>query len=141
MPRIVDGDNLLGSWPGRRRSDGERRRLAHEIARLALEERRRITVVFDGTPAPEPPSRPDVRFAGPGRKADDVILEILRETTDRRGFVVVTNDRSLADQSRHLGARVERCDVFRKRLLAREGPEKPDALDDLGYWSEVFHDE
>ena len=48
MPILVDGDNLLGTWPGRRRSDAERRALAFELGRLAARLRRRVVVVFDG---------------------------------------------------------------------------------------------
>lgn len=138
MPRIVDGDNLLGSWPGRNRSDGERRALVRELARLVHREGRRIVVVFDG---PEPPGLPagaDVLFSGAARKADDLILGVLREQRDRRGWTLVTNDRSLGDQARYLGARVERCDVFRERLLRQTDREKPEAGADARYWSEVF---
>ena len=41
---------------------------------------------------------------------------MLREQSDRRGWIVVTSDRSLGDQCRHLEARVERSDRFRPRL-------------------------
>ena len=44
----MDGDNLLGTWRDRRRTDAERRALAGEIGRLARRERRRFVVVFDG---------------------------------------------------------------------------------------------
>lgn len=137
MPRIVDGDNVLGTWPGRRRSAAERRALAHEAARLARREGWRVVVVFDGPPPPGTLG-PDVRFSGPGRNADQLILDTLRQQQDVRGWVVVTDDRSLADQCRYLGARVERCARFRDRLT-RAGPgEKPERIDDLRYWIEVF---
>ena len=141
MPRIVDGDNLLGTWPGRLRSDRERRTLAREIATLALRERRRVVVVFDGVAPPDLRPGSDLLFAGPARSADDAILETLRGETDRRGWTVVTNDRSLGDQCRYLGARVERCDVFRERLVSARGPEKPDGRDEIDFWSGVFRDE
>ena len=41
MPRIVDGDNLLGTWPGRKRSDSDRRQLARDVGRWSHRERRR----------------------------------------------------------------------------------------------------
>src|SRR5512143_2627956 len=100
MPHLVDGDNLLGTWPGRKRSDAERRSLVGEIGRLAARERRRIVLVFDGTsPVPYPPGS-DVHFAGGGRRADDVVLALLRAERDRAGWTVVTNDKRLGDQSR-----------------------------------------
>lgn len=138
MPWLVDGDNLLGTWPGRKRSDRERRALAGELFRFATRERRRLVVVFDGPPPPVPPPSPDVRFSGPGRSADSLILETLRQQPDRRGWTVVTSDRALGDQCRWLGARVLRSDRFRGRLGARSGEEKPEGPVDLSEWSEYF---
>ena len=140
MPRIVDGDNLLGTW-GRKRSDGERRRLAHDVARLARQEARRIVLVFDGPSPPVGSLGHDVHFSGPGRTADELILEILGAQADRRGWVAVTEDRSLADQCRYLGARVERCALFRERLAGVGEGEKPDRVEDLDYWMKVFGEE
>ncbi len=140
MPRIVDGDNLLGTWPGRKRSDADRRRLAHQVARLARREAWRIVVVFDG---PEPPVHlgRDVLFSGHGRKADAVIVDLLRGEQDPRGWVAVTDDRPLADQCRYLGARVERCARFRSRLGEGGGGEKPEQEDDVEHWLAVFGEE
>lgn len=141
MPRIVDGDNLLGAWPGRKRSDAERRLLVHEAGRRAAQERRRIVLVFDGcSPTPYPPGS-DVLFSGAGKEADDVILSFLRRQEDRAGWTVVTNDRRLADQSRWLGARIERCDLFRAWLGQTASEEKPGRPDDVDYWLGVFRDE
>lgn len=137
MPRIVDGDNLLGSWPGRSRSEAEKRALSQELARFALREGRKMVVVFDGAQPEGLAFGPETRFAGRGVRADDVILEHLRKQSDRQGWVVVTGDRSLGDQARWLGARVERCEALRARM-ASAGAEKPDAGDDLAYWKEVF---
>ena len=137
MPRVVDGDNLLGGWPGRSRSEADKRRLSHELARLARREGREILLVFDG---PEPMGIAFggmTRFAGQGQTADAVILAHLRHQQDRRGCIVVTDDRSLGDQARWVGARVERCETLRARL-AGSGEEKPGGQDDLDYWKDVF---
>jgi predicted RNA-binding protein with PIN domain len=138
VPLIVDGDNLLGTWPGRRRSDSERRELAMQLARHARRSRRRVVVVFDGSPPPGAAFGADVLFSGPGRTADDVMIEFLRAQSDRRGWIVVTSDRSLGDQCRHLEARVERCDRFRGRLRVRDDQEKPEREDDVDFWLEQF---
>jgi predicted RNA-binding protein with PIN domain len=138
MPYLVDGDNLLGTWPGRRRSDAERRELAMELGRLAHRWRRRILIVFDGQPPPVTSFGANVRFAGSARTADEVILETLREQGDRRGWIVITSDRSLGDQCRYLEARVERCDRFRGRMARDPAAEKPDRVDDVDYWLEQF---
>jgi len=141
MPRIVDGDNLLGTWPERKRSDAERRSLVREVGRLAARERRRIVLVFDGeSPVPYPPGS-DVIFAGGGKSADDVILAYLRKQEDRAGWTVVTSDRRLGDQSRWLGAKVERCDLFRRRLADPKGDDKPLAAEDVAEWLRIFGDD
>jgi len=140
VPIIVDGDNLLGTWPGRSRSDAERRRLAMQLSRLATTEGRRVVTVFDGSPPPGSSFGADVRFSGPGRTADQLILELLREEQDPRGWTVVTSDRSLGDQCRYLGARPQRCDRFRGRLAGADR-EKPEREEDVGYWLEQFGEE
>jgi hypothetical protein len=141
MPTLVDGDTLLGTWPGRRRSDAERRRLAMQIARLAARERKQYVTVFDGNPPHAAAFGAGVRFSGPGKTADELILEILREQQDRRGWLVVTSDRSLGDQCRYLEARVERSDRFRGRLHGTGEGEKPDRENDVDYWLEQFGEE
>ncbi len=126
MPRVIDGDNLLGTWPGRSRADAEKHALAREVDGLRREENRRVVLVFDGSSPPGVSYGPDVRFAGKGRKADAVILELLRQESDKRGWTVVTNDRSLADQCRWLGAQIEAVREFRERLLRETAGEKPE---------------
>jgi len=138
VPFLVDGDNLLGTWPGRQRSDADRRRLAMELGRFAATARRRVVTIFDGTAPPGAAFGANVQFSGRGKTADEVILEILRGEKDRRGWIVATSDRSLGDQCRHLDARVERCDRFRQRLTGPGGAEKPERETDLAYWLQAF---
>jgi len=140
MPYLVDGDNLLGTWPGRKRSDAGRRELAFELQRLARDWRRRMTIVFDGTAPQESAVGAGVRFSGAGQTADQVILSVLRQQNDRRGWLVVTSDRSLGDQCRYLGARVERSDRFRKRMTRSPGAEKPEREDEIDYWLNAFEE-
>jgi len=138
MPRVIDGDNLLGTWPGRSRSDADKRALVREVDGLMRREKRRIVVVFDGTPPPGVSYGSDVFFSGQGRKADAVILDLLRRESDPRGWTVVTNDRSLADQSRFVGAKVEPVRAFRERLRRDPAGEKPESTADIDYWLGQF---
>jgi hypothetical protein len=138
VPFLVDGDNLLGTWPGRKRSDADRRRLAMELGRFGAASRRRVITVFDGSAPPGSSFGAGVHFAGPARPADELILDLLRRETDRRGWIVVTSDRSLGDQCRHLEARVERSDRFRRRLARITAGDKPEREEELGYWLEQF---
>jgi len=137
VPILIDGDNLLGTW-GRSRTAAERRRLALELTRFARRERKRVATVFDGDAPPALAFGAEVRFSGAGRTADDLILETLRNQADPRGWLVVTSDRSLGDRCRWLGARVERCDIFRKRLWQPEEADKPESEVDVDYWLRVF---
>jgi hypothetical protein len=140
VPYLIDGDNLLGTWPGRSRSDPDKRRLSAELQRVARAWRRRVIVVYDGPEPPVPHPSNDVLFSG-ARRADDVILDRLRRENDARGWIVVTSDRSLADQCRYMGARVERADRFRPRLRARgPGEEKPDGPVDVDDWEAWFRE-
>ncbi|MCP3980382.1 MAG: NYN domain-containing protein [bacterium] len=141
MPFLIDGDNLLGTWRGRSRSDAERRKLAMQLGRFGARERRKVVVVFDGPSPPSVAYGTNVQFAGHGRSADDVILEQLRRENDPKGWTVVTSDRSLGDQCRYVGARIEKCDRFRIRLGRRNVDEKPEREEDIDYWLEQFGEE
>jgi predicted RNA-binding protein with PIN domain len=138
MPRLVDGDNVLGTWPGRTRSDAEKRQLVRDLFRLAARDRRRIVVVFDGVAPPGVSYGPDVHFSGPGRKADALILDLLKREKDVGGWSVVTGDRALGDQCRWVGASVESPSSLRARLEKDDAGEKPEAADDVAYWLKQF---
>jgi predicted RNA-binding protein with PIN domain len=138
MPLIVDGDNLLGTWPGRSRSDEERRDLSRALTRQSRILGRRIVVVFDGRRPDLPPPSGDILYSGGGRSADDLILAFLGKERAPREWTVVTSDRSLGDRCHHLGARVERCDLFRKKLRRSSSGEKPSGSVDVGEWLEYF---
>lgn len=109
-----------------------------ELGRWAVGQKRRIVVVFDGSAPPASAFGSGVLFSGRGTTADEVILAFLREQRDRASWIVATSDRSLGDQCRHLGARVERSDRFRGRLRSKAADEKPQCEEDLAYWLEQF---
>jgi predicted RNA-binding protein with PIN domain len=138
VPRLIDGDNLLGTWPGRGRTDDDKRTLVREVDALKRRERKRIVIVFDGTAPAGVSHGPDVLYSGRGASADSRILALLRTERDPKGWTVVTNDRQLADRCRHLGARIERPRPFRERLAAGDPGEKPDAAGDVDYWLGKF---
>ena len=137
MPRLIDGDNLLGTWPGRRRTAGERRELAREVFRWAAGKRGRTVLVFDGSPPHEKPPHHDVVFSGGGRSADDWIVEHVKRQANPGAWLVVTSDRALGDRCRHAGARVQRCDEFRP-TLRQPNKDKPTGPVDIGEWQRYF---
>jgi predicted RNA-binding protein with PIN domain len=119
VPYLIDGDNLLGTWPDRARSEEQRRELAAELDRCSRAMARRVVVVFDGLRPPEQAPLLDVHYAGPGSDADSLLLTLLRCEREPHAWTVVTSDRALGDRCRYLGAAVERSDRFRKLLTRR----------------------
>lgn len=140
MPIIVDGDNLLGNWRHKDRSDKNKSWLSFEIERFGRSIRRKVVIYFDG-PRSGSGYAGDSRFSGHGRSADEAILDHLKAQPEPAGWTLVTSDRSLADRARHLGAKTERSDQFRKRLTAPGQEQKPDSEPDIEYWLQQFGDE
>ena len=138
MPILIDGDNLLGTWRGRDRGAAAKRQLSFELARYAQRIRRRCLTVFDGTAPAGAGFGGETRFSGRGRSADEWILDFLRAEPEPQGWCVITSDRSLGDRCRHLCARVQRSDLFRKRLRAEPADEKPEPGADMDYWLDQF---
>ncbi len=85
-------------------------------------QRQLVTLVCDGTgPAPSsagPPRQIAVRFAGPGREADDLIRELIDAASDRRRITVVTSDRAVAAAARTRRCRTITSQAFLGHLLA-----------------------
>ncbi len=139
MPWLVDGDNLLGSWPGWERSAEGRRQLARLLDQWSRACGRRVMVVFDG---PGPPGV-GVVHSGAGRSADEWIVGFLRRQNQPRTWRVVTSDRSLAERARALGAETEPSHRFRARLseaVARQDREddKPRGPVSVAEWLRYF---
>jgi hypothetical protein len=137
MPILVDGDNLLGNWRHKDRSDQNKSWLSFELARYGRSIRRRVVVYFDG-PRSGQGYAGEARFSGHGLSADAAILDHLKAEPEPAGWTLVTSDRSLADRARHLGATTERSDQFRKRLTAPGAETKPETESDVEFWLERF---
>jgi hypothetical protein len=119
MPVVIDGNNLLHSLSGDRKSRSEVRRAALDLVRS---EGMRITVVFDGppplgTPEIEHLGRVTVRYSG-AKSADAVIVALLPSRRRATEWVVVTDDRALAARVRERGAR-------HRRLAEWSGKKRP----------------
>jgi hypothetical protein len=81
-------------------------------------------------------------FVPPPRKADDAILDYLRERRDARRYTVVSSDSEVRDRARRIGAKVVSSEEFARLVLAlaRMGEkEKPsDAPKDIEEWLRLF---
>ena len=129
---VVDAMNVIGSRPDGwwRDRDAAARRLIARLQRLALADRREITVVLDGRPLPDLPEGEhagvSVLYAArAGRDAaDDRIVELVASDPDPTSVAVVTSDRELAERVREMGAAVQGAGELLRRMDALEGQEE-----------------
>jgi len=142
---LVDGNNLIGRLGG-----GTREGLVSELCEVARRKRKKLTVVFDGPPAP---GRPKVQTFGDvtvvcaaPRSADEEIVRRIREARDPRGVTVVTDDRALLSAVAAAGARTAGVEVFSRDASSRlspgdrRDPEKPVPPGSAAEWERWFND-
>jgi predicted RNA-binding protein with PIN domain len=116
VPVIIDGNNLLHSYPTDRRDRSSVRWQALDTVR---HEGTSLTVVFDGPPPEGSPEvehlgRLVVRYSG-SSSADDVIVGLLASCEQVADWVVVTDDRALRNRVRERGAKVRTLREWRTR--------------------------
>ncbi len=122
MALLIDGHNLIGRMPSLSLQDpDDEARLVALLKSYRARTGKAVTVVFDPGGAYAPPGRRkeggvEVVFARQGHSADDLILHRVRESRDRRKWLVVTSDRRLAEAVGRLGARVQPAEDFAARL-------------------------
>jgi predicted RNA-binding protein with PIN domain len=148
MPYLIDGHNLIGRFPGIELSDPEdERKMLEVLAVYARHSRRKAVVFFDrGMPGARPHLRAGrmitAHFVPSPRKADDAILDYLRECRDARRYTVVSSDSEVRDRARRAGAKVISSEEFAREVLAsvRTGEkEKPsEAPKDIEEWLRLF---
>jgi len=153
MPLVIDTYNALhvtGVLPGEL-AVGEPEELARLIgaSRFAAEA---VWLVCDGVPrGATRVGRIVIEGAGPQRKADDHIAEIVGRSSSPRRMTVVTSDRELGRRVRGRGAEVVRSEEFLAMLAEdarRARPRKKPAGDprrsvplndrEVAGWMEVF---
>jgi predicted RNA-binding protein with PIN domain len=142
MPILIDGNNLLHSLPHEQARRSDVRRLVLDACRR---ERMRVTVVFDGPPPPGAPSRELLGSVtvvySESATADEVILRHVATGASAREWVVVTDDRGLAQRVRQRGAGVRSVTEWQHPRRARpRGPEWQPKLSshEVAEWEEFF---
>ena len=131
---IIDGYNLMHAAGLARTTYGPgqlerlRMRLLRHLARhLTAAERERTTIVFDaGTAPPDLPRQSmtagiAVRFASPGREADDEIEELIAAHSAPRQIRLVSSDHRLQRSVRRRGGTFLDSEDF-AREIERRGP-------------------
>ena len=114
MPILLDGNNLL-----HRAGDRSRMSVRRRVLDATRHEKMSVTVIFDGPPPAGVPERENlgrvtIVYAG-SKTADDVIVGMLPSGAAAKQWVVVTDDRGLADRARERGAGVRRLAEWRGR--------------------------
>jgi predicted RNA-binding protein with PIN domain len=149
MPTLIDGHNLIGKLPDIDLADpDDEAKLVQKLRTYCARTGKQVTVVFDrGLPGGKSHELSgggvDVRFASPGRTADGILRERIRNAKNPRGVTVVTSDRRIILDAEARRARVIRSEDFAERLSRKRGPaaeadEKPSSEGDLGYWLKQF---
>jgi hypothetical protein len=107
-----------------------------------------VYLVCDGTPKGPAPGDADgrvrVRYAGPGRDADDVIARMVRQSSAPRRLTVISSDRAVGRAARRRRCRTLTSEQF-LTLLARDAeqpprpPARPLVTDiDVDEWMKAF---
>jgi len=134
---IIDAFNLAHRVPALRKSPNPCRDIVNFIYthRLTGSMRNRVIVVFDGK------SSYDVRPAQPNcsvlfsfsESADDVIVKQLRRFANKSEVVVVSDDRQIRDQARHMGARLCRISDFIRPKTRRHNRGQSESNKDISH--------
>jgi predicted RNA-binding protein with PIN domain len=151
MPYLVDGNNLLGAARDARlglpRDEAE---LLRRLDRFAQARRSEILVVFDGPAGTGRAAgqagrvgRARVRYAGSGRQADDLIVEMIVGWNNPAEITLVSSDNQLRGRAKATGARVMGCAEFAGRLRAAaegltNGEDDKPLVGDIAEWEEYF---
>ena len=129
---FVDGNNVMGSRPDGwwRDRAGAARRLVAEIIPLALGHGGVWTIVFDGKEPPRMPPSPEcliVVHTGHGRRdgADDRIVELVHERSDRAASLVYTSDVKLRTRVKALGTQVMGSGVLLSQIATLRATMEP----------------
>jgi predicted RNA-binding protein with PIN domain len=151
---IVDGYNVIHAEKNLKRtmkSDirGARQGLIELITSYLKRKNVQITLVFDGrgglTDVEIPlPGKLQVLFSCTGQTADELILEILRRSSNPRRYTVVTSDMAdIGRAARAMGSEIVPSSEFLERLtrqpdIKENGEQEPELADDVDYWMDKF---
>ena len=129
---FVDGNNVMGSRPDGwwRDRAGAARRLVAEIIPLALGHGGVWTIVFDGHEPPAMPQSPEcltVIHTEHRRRdgADDRIVELVHERSNRAASLVYTSDAELRTRVKALGTQVMGSGTLLSQIATLRATVKP----------------
>ncbi len=127
MTILVDGHNLIGQMTGLHLDDpDDEEKLMIRLRAYRARTGQPIVVYFDAGLAYQTPARRSnggisVRWAGTGRRADDLIVHDVSRHPNPRELTVVTSDRALQSKVRMGGARIVDAAAFAAELSRPTG--------------------
>ncbi len=122
MTLLVDGHNLIGQMTSLHLDDpDDEEKLMVLLRAFRARTGQPIVVYFDAGLAYQTPGRRSnggviVRWAGTGRRADDLIVRDVSRHPNPRELTVVTSDRALQNRVRLAGARIRDAAAFAVEL-------------------------
>ncbi|MGM0441684.1 MAG: NYN domain-containing protein [Elusimicrobiota bacterium] len=126
---LIDGYNFLHKYsekfPGNLRKSREKFIKKIKKTRPEGSSRNKITVVFDGQPGINFPSEKglNVIFTS-GREADDIICDIVEESSNPKRIKVITEDNFLKRRVKEKGARIMKLQKFYVRIFPQKRERK-----------------
>jgi predicted RNA-binding protein with PIN domain len=133
MAILIDGHNLIGKLPGIGLDDpNDEEELLIRLRAYRARTGKRLVVYFDPGIAYQSSARwskggIDVRQAGTGRRADDLMIRDLSLHRNPRELTIVTSDLAIQRAARQHNARVIDSAAFALELS--HSPEETDTLD------------
>ena len=116
MPLLIDCYNVLHTDMPQQLAGLEEVALCNALANSKWS-RERISVVCDGVvkpggPAVSPVEEVDLVYSGPGRSADDVIIQMIDHDSAPRRLLVISSDREIQKAARRRRAKSWTSDRF-----------------------------
>lgn len=122
---IIDAYNLLHAPMPVALAGLDEARLCHLLGSRSQSPRQsdRVVIVCDGRPKPlgltkSPVESVELRYSGPNRSADDVIIEMIDSSTAPRSLIIVSSDRQIRRAARRRRATSLTAQQFIGRLAA-----------------------
>jgi predicted RNA-binding protein with PIN domain len=156
---IIDGYNVIHADTRLSRLAGTDLNLARDellgrLKKYLKSKSLHVTVVFDGRGGLTDtdavlPEKLQVLYSAGGHTADNLILEVLRESRNPREFIVVSSDQAdIGREAGAMGAQVITSAGFLERISHSRRPEsnepyeKPHpSQEDVEYWLDRFSDQ
>ena len=148
MPYLVDGNNLCGAARDKRlKIPMDEQEMIRRLSSFAEGRAAPLTVVFDGSPGrgrqPGRIGRLTIDYSGRGRPADDVLVDIVHDSSNPKNMILVSSDQRLRNRVRALGCRVMGCREFagilnRTPRGADAGDNEKPSTVDIEEWERYF---